>query len=296
MNTRQLQYAVLLAEELSFSAAAEKLGISQPALSKQILNLETELGIKLFERTTASIALTPAGAHFIREVKGILYKEHELLRSMEKFKSGEAGELVIGITPFRSSYLAADVINNVRLKFPHTTVKLHEVGSDVLRKEAAEGKYDFAIVNLPVDDAVFDITPLEADKLALVIPKAMEGLVSETGAVIRDFKSCKDLPFVVVGQTQEMRCLFDKLCTSANFSPIIAAEVVGLTTAKALAFAGVGAAVLPLQFVSADNRGGVVVKEIKSVSYSRVPVIVTKKGQYISPVADYAIKLFAHKG
>ncbi len=295
MNTRHLQYAVLLAKELSFSAAAEKLGISQPALSKQILNLEAELGIKLFERTTASIALTPAGAHFIREVKDILYKENELLRSMEKFKSGEAGELSIGITPFRSSYLVADVINKVRLRFPQTTVKLHEVGSEVLRKEAAEGKYDFAIVNLPVDDAVFNITPLEADKLALVIPKAMEALVSETGDIIRDFKSCKDLPFVVVGQTQEMRSLFDKLCVSASFSPVIAAEVVGLTTAKALAFAGVGAAVLPLQFVSADNCDGVIVKEIKSVSYSRVPVIVTRKGQYISTVAEYAIKLLADK-
>lgn len=293
MNTRQLQYAIVLAQESSFSQAAEKLNISQPALSKYILNLENDLGVKLFDRNTTPIALTPAGTHFIRKAKELLYNEEQLLRSMDKFKSGEAGELVIGITPFRSSYLVSRVLKKVKEKFPDVVVRLHEAGSDVLRKEAAEGKYDFAIVNLPVDDSVLEIKELERDRLVLAVPKELESKVKNLSKAKEiDFSACKDLPFVVVGETQEMRKLFDKLCALAGFTPNIAVEVVGLNTAWSIAQSGVAATILPWQFVSGEMDGAnVTVIGIKDVNYDRQPVIVTRRGQYISEAAQYAMDL-----
>ena len=72
MNTRQLQYVIELAKSLNFSQAAEKLGISQPALSKQILHLEEELGIKLFDRATTPKKLTPAGKQFVSGAQEML--------------------------------------------------------------------------------------------------------------------------------------------------------------------------------------------------------------------------------
>ena len=75
MNYRQLQYAIALSETRNFSQVADKLKISQPALSKQILSLENDLGVKLFDRSTVPLTVTPAGEHLIREAKELLYRE-----------------------------------------------------------------------------------------------------------------------------------------------------------------------------------------------------------------------------
>lgn len=297
MNTRQLQYAIALSETRNFSQVAEQLKISQPALSKQILSLESELGLKLFDRTTTPLVLTPAGQYFIREVRELLYKEDQLIRSMERFKSGEAGLLRIGTTYFRSSYLIPEVVKAFRAAFPNIQVNIREAGSDVLRKEAAEGKFDFAVVNLPVDEAALDVIPLEADRLVLVVPPEWKHLLPHAdGCHEVDFADCRELPFVVVQENQEMRRLFEKLCLENSFRPNIAAEVVGLTTAWSMVCAGVAATILPLQFVSHNPLSErLTVMEIKNAAHTRQPVIITKKGQYISEPARYAINLLAAK-
>lgn len=295
MNTRQLQYAVLLSQMRNFSLVANKLNITQPALSKQILSLENELGVKLFDRTTNPLTLTAAGEHFIREAKELIYKEEQLLRSMERYESGQAGRLVIGITPLRSSYLISDTVKTVREQFPEVTIKLREAASGILRKEIAEGKYDFAIVSLPVDDSILEARPLEQDRLVLAVPKKLAHLIPNTDRLEEiEFADCKALPFVVAGQGQEMRILFDKLCASANFTPSVAVEVVELATAWTIASAGVAAAVLPKQFVEKGHHSDAVqIISIKNAPYTRQLAIVTKRGQYISRVAKYAIELLS---
>lgn len=293
MNSRQLQYAIALSEIRNYSQVAEKLNISQPALSKQILSLESELGIKLFDRTTTPLTVTPAGQHFIQGAADLIYKEDQLLRSMERFKSGDAGQLVIGVTPFRSSYLIPKIVKEFRATYPNIQIKLNEAGSDLLRKEAAEGKYDFAVVNLPVDESVLDVIPLESDRLVLVVPQeCMHFLAVSDDSQEIDFGACENLPFVVVQKTQEMRKLFDRLCTAHNFHPIIAAEVVSLTTAWAMASSGVAATILPLQFVDHKSLDGrLTVIGIKNAAYIRQPAIVMRRGQYITDAAKFAISL-----
>ena len=134
MNNKQLQYAILLSEIGNFSLAAEKLNISQPAFSKHILNLEKEVGVQLFNRNNSPSILTPAGEYFIKEAKEIIYKEEQLHRSMQMYKSGEKGKLVIGITPFRSFYLIPKIVKEVQRKYPGIQIKLAESNNDILRK------------------------------------------------------------------------------------------------------------------------------------------------------------------
>lgn len=295
MNTKHLSYAVMLADTLNFSLTAQKLGISQPALSKHILHLEQELGIKLFDRTAVPISLTPAGEHFIKEAKNLLYREEQLIRSIEEYKSGKCGQLDIGISPFRGQYLLSDTIKKFKEKYPKVKIVLHENTSNILRKEAAEGKYDFAIVNLSVDETQLDILPIEPDSLVLAVPKEMaQTLVFEktNSLPVIDFKDCSTLPFVVVSHTQELRRLFDKLCLAANFSPFVSMEVVGISTAWAMTKLGIGASIVPLQFIKNEiNCENTVLFSLKNCIYTRQPAVVTKKGQYLSEYANYAIKL-----
>ena len=299
MNRKQLQYVIELSEDLNFSVVAERLGITQPALSKQILSLEKELDVKLFDRNNIPMTLTAAGEHFVAEAKKLIYKEDQLIRSMEDYKSGKLGKVEIGISPFRSLYLIPYIVNKVKEKFPGVTVVLHEEGSDQLRKNAAEGKYDFALVNLPVDESVLDVKLIEADTLVLAVPeKFSENLpVSSKNSIPEiDFKVCKSIPFVVVSPLQEMRQLFDKLCAEAEFTPDVATEVVGVSTAWSMARAGVGATLLPLQFVkNFDFDENMSLYTLKNCHYSRQPAIVTRRGQYISEYAKYAIELLTQK-
>lgn len=295
MNRRQLEYAVRLAEVRSFSQLGSELNITQPALSKQIGALEQELGVKLFDRSTSPLTLTPAGAYFIEEAKRMVYEEDRVMRTLEQFKSGEAGRLTIGVSPFRCMYLMPKIVKAIRDKFPGVQVVLHEDDSAGLRRDAADGKFDLAILNLPVDESVLDAVPIETETLVLAVPNAFAAALPSTeNGTLRevDLTDCKDLPFVVVGETQELRQVFDKICTKAGVQPTVAAQVKSLSAAWQLAVAGVGAAVLPLPFIEdflSDER--ITLYTIKNNTYSRQSAAVTRRGQYLSEYAKYAIEL-----
>lgn len=295
MNTKQLQYVLALAETRNFSQVAEQMGITQPALSKQIQHMEKDLGVKLFDRNHSPLTLTPAGEYFVRSAREMVYREEQLRKAMEQFLSGDSGRLVIGVTPFRSLYLMPELVKKLRARYPGVSITLHEVNSAQLRKDAAEGKCDLAIVNLPVDTAVLDVTPLEPDTLVLAIHKTMaQGLPLDANGknVTVDIGELGDIPFVVLSPGQELRKLFDGLCTAADFHPTIAAEVVGVTSALAMAKAGVGAAVLPLQFVHSLNfDDNLALYAIRNSLYTRQPAVVTRRGQARTPCADFAIRL-----
>lgn len=290
MNARQLQYAIELSRVRNFSQVAEKLNISQPALSKQILALEKELGVKLFDRSATPLILTPAGEDFVRQAQELLYRQDQLKHSMEQFRSGGAGRLTIGISPFRSMYLLSDMAKQVRQKYPGVQITLCEAPSDQLRKEAAEGKYDFAVVNLPVDESVLEVTPIEADTLVLAIPdELLRTMPQITHQKAVDLALCEKLPFVVVSKNQEMRQLFDRLCIRAQLQPSIAMEVVGVATSWEMVRAGIGAALVPMQFVKNKNTKGVTLLPIKEGVTTRQPVVVTRHGQSQTEYARYAI-------
>ena len=296
MNYKQLQYAIELAEECNFSKVSERLNISQPALSKQIIGLENELGVKLFDRTCTPMRLTPAGEHFIKNAKELIYKEDQLKRSMEDFRLGERGQLTIGLSPFRSLYLIPQIAKKLKARFPNVKISICDTNSDQVRKDVEEGKLDFGIVNLPVDDSIFECVPIEPDVLVLAVPNDMlETLqtVPHEGLSEIDFKQCTHLPFVIVDPSKEMRRLFDRLCTLSDIRPPITMEVVGITTAWAMARSGIGATLLPLQFINEDafDSSNITLFTIQNDSFRRQPAIITRRGQYVSEYARYAMEL-----
>ncbi len=301
MNSRQLQYAVILAETLNFSQAAQRLDISQPAFSKQIISLEEELGVKLFERSTNPLTLTEAGEFFIKKAKGILLDEEAIVKSMQKYKNGENGTLVIGVPPFRSLYMMPSLIAEMKKKYPTIKITLAEKGLSELKKGILDGEFDFAVMNMPVTEPELSATPLEKDVLVLAIPRKMLGLLTKNGEVPKRLKSlskCADIPFVTVGKEQEMRKLFDKLCLSSGIEPQIYATVTGITTAWEIVKENLAATLLPRQFAMKEAPlYDVELIEIQQSIYVRQSAIVTRCGQYISKYAESAIEIIknAHK-
>ena len=298
MNLRQLQYAVLLSQVLNISQAAEMLEISQPALSKQIAGLEKDLGVELFNRSTVPLTLTAAGECFIKNAKEILLREDELYRIMSDFKSGKKGKITIGISPFRAAYFLSDVIIKLQGIFPGLQIVLSEKNSSQLLKDTKEGLIDFSILNLPVDETVFDVIPLNKEPVVLAVPKRLfieKGITVNTNKKtfpISFLAKFKDVPFIALGKSQELRILFDRLCSVAGLSPNVTTEVVGITTAFNLAKEGIGATILPRRLVENSDIGeNLLIFDLKNAACVRQPAIVMRKGQYISKYSREAIDL-----
>lgn len=289
MNSRQLHYAVLLSQIKNFSQVADRLNITQPALSKQILSLEQELGVRLFDRSTTPLSLTPAGECFIQNAQEILYREEQLKRTMEAFHSGEKGRIIIGIAPFRSLYFISDVILRMKAEYPGIQIVLKEANSTQLHKGIVNGDYDFAIMHLPVDELQLDILPMKPEPLVLAVPDGLLPLLDfapsdgSTGLPTLRLEDCGRLPFVTVSQQQELRQLFDRLCMNAGIHPEISVEVIGVATAWAMARAGLGATLLPLGFMQ-DKRfsDGLSVFALQHTATTRQPAVVIRKGQFLS--------------
>lgn len=291
MNTRQLQYAVMLAEMRNFSQVAQALSISQPALSKQIIALENDLGVKLFDRNTTPLTLTPAGEFFVERARELLFEEDVLLKTMEKYKSGDVGRLSIGVAPFRSLYLMPSLVIALKERFPQLQLQLGEHGSAQLEKGLAEGSYDFIITNLPVENDRLETIPLVRDTLVLAVPQRLLHLLEKKpGENVVDLSCCEKLPFAVLGKGQQLRMLFDKLCRIARIHPNIYVEVVGVSTAWAMVQAGAAATILPKQFIQDTAAlSNVTLFEINQDTYVRQPAVVTRRGQFISEYARFAI-------
>lgn len=297
MNFRQLQYALLLSQCRSFSHAADELNITQPALSKQILSLEKELGVQLFDRSTTPLSLTAAGQRFIDETQELLLKEEQLRQSMEHFKSGDYGQLVIGISPFRSVYMIESTAKALKAEYPNLQIVLKEEGSSELHKNAIDGQYDFAIMNLPVDETMLNVVPLKPENIVLVVPNEMKAHLPKPTLdpaqpyPVIDLADCQQLPFIVLSKQQQLRQLFDSLCTLSQLHPDICMEVNGVTTAFTMAQAGIGATILPLRFIL-NNRfhNSLSCYSIKNCTITRKPVIVTRKDKENSKYTKFAIE------
>lgn len=297
MNSRQLQYAVVLSQVLNISQAAEKLHITQPALSKQILSLEKELNVVLFDRSTTPLTLTRAGECFVAEATDILFREERLRRSMEDFKAGDKGRLTIGISPFRAGYFVSDTIRQLHQEFRGLQVVLKEApNSTQLHREVADGLVDFAVINLPVDEAMLDVIPLEPEPVVLVVPNTLLEQVKNNRSDKVSLADCQHLPFIALGAHQELRRLFDKLCMTSGFVPDVTTEVVGIITAWCLAQAGIGATILPKRYIDGQQTDGKVsVFPLENAASVRRPAIVMRKGQHLSKYAKAAIELMTKR-
>jgi len=128
IDLKQLKYFLAVAEEKSFSRAAERLHISQPPLSQQIMKLENELGVKLFARTTRTFELTVAGKALMSEAADLLGRMRMTIDTIRQIDRGEVGRLRVGIVGSAMWGPIPTLLEEFQSKFPQVTWTLHELG------------------------------------------------------------------------------------------------------------------------------------------------------------------------
>ncbi|GAB2941826.1 LysR family transcriptional regulator [Nonomuraea fastidiosa] len=257
MNLQQLRYAVALAEELHFGRAATREGVRQPPFSRQIGKLEEELGVRLFERTTRQVRLTPAGEAFVAEARAALAHADRAAESARLAGRGESGRLVLGFVGSAANGTLPKVLRRFRARYPGVDVELRELPTAQQAEELRQGRLDVGLLHAPLAGAAAEVlsTRTVAREPLLAALPAHHPHAARTSlplaALARE-------PFVMFPRRYGPG-LHDQItgvARAAGFEPRIVQEAVQMQTIVGLVAAGIGVSIVP-ESVARVRRGDV---------------------------------------
>ena len=257
MELRQLRYFAAVASELHFSRAAEQLSVAQPALSHQIRQLERELDVELFTRTTRAVDLTPAGEVLADEAEAILRCVERVAAAARAKADARRGALRIGAAPSALMTVLPALLRALHERAPHVDIELREAGNVAQLEALRGGELDAGIVHAPLGADDMASQPLLEEKVMAVIP-ADHPLV---GSAEIPLAALADERFVLFSRARS-KGLHDDLiahCRRRGFTPRIEYEVVAMTAALAIVRAGLGVTLLPASLGQGPELGAVFV-------------------------------------
>jgi DNA-binding transcriptional LysR family regulator len=266
MELRHLRYFVAVAEELHFGRAAERLRIAQPPLSRQIADLERELGTPLFSRVKRRIQLTHAGRAFLEEARLTLAQAERARRAAQGAARGEVGRLRVGLVEAATySGILPDVIGVFRREAPEVGFELFELSSLLQTEALREGRIDVGILHSPPYDAKqwLQLERVLADPMVAALPEGHR-LAALERVPLTELAS---EPFLLFRRPNGPG-LYDRImaaCQAAGFSPSVAQEAGQVQTLVALVSAGAGVALVPGSFAEL-RRPGLVYRPVSGLA------------------------------
>ena len=259
MELRHLRYFVLVAEELSFTAAAHRLRVAQPSLSQQVRDLEREVGTALFFRTSRRVELTPAGAAFLEQARAILAQTGQAAEQARAIGLGQVGSLDIGLTGSVLLGPLGPLVAAFGAHFPQVVVRLHEMSPQDQQAALHARRTDISFLRRPAED------PELVDELAW--PETVAVALPER----HKFAAHRRIPLSIL---REESFVFLRLedsrfaqylracCIEAGFLPRISQQVVEAYSLTSLVAAGLGVALVP-GCVQTLSRPGVIYRPLE---------------------------------
>lgn len=252
MEFRLLEYVVAVSRAKSFTKAAQWLHMAQPSLSKQIKQVEEELGTALFIRQSGGIQPTPEGALFVEHAEELLQRKKHILQEMKERQQGVTGELTVGTTSITGRHVLPPLFKAYQQQYPHIRLRLIEASTEELHDLTIHGNVDVAISTLPVSDERLAITPMRTEPLYIVLPQAspswMPGDIQaqkEAGVLSLSTVSVPELPFILLKQGYGFRQTVLDLCASHAFQPRIEFETSSVEMAQTMVGHGLGLTIVP---------------------------------------------------
>jgi DNA-binding transcriptional LysR family regulator len=261
MELRHLRYFRTVATELHFGRAAEKLHIAQPPLSKQIQDLEIELGFELFTRTKRSVTLTPAGQAFLVEVSQIFQQLDRAIDIGRKTSRGELGQISIGFVGSATYNILPVMLQQFRDRYPYVQIELHELTTDRQLIWLREGRIDIGLIRPPIIDK--DLTSKVIFQESLVVALPIDHRLAILDSI--ELASLAIEPFILFPR-ELAPGLYDpiiSICQAAGFSPQVVQECIQMQTIVSLVSANMGVSILPAS-IQEVQRQGVVYKPLRS--------------------------------
>ncbi|MGJ4931127.1 LysR family transcriptional regulator [Bradyrhizobium sp. HKCCYLS2038] len=255
MELRLFRYCVAVAEEASFTRAAARLRIAQPALSRQIKAVEQEIGFALFQRGLRGVTLTEAGRVLIASARTVLAEAEAAVQKARRAGRGELGLLRIGFTASASfNPFVTGAIRDFRTTYPDVEVELIEEATSFLLERFATGRLDVAFLR-PAPGEVDHLLSQRAVSEPLVV--AMPSGRRQAGRKSVALNSLADDAFILYPRPNG-RALFDSIvsaCQAAGFSPKILQVAPQLTSVVNLVATGIGVSIVPSSMAQVSTDG-----------------------------------------
>ncbi len=251
VSLRQLQYVVAVADTLGFQRAAARCHVSQPTLSAQVQQLESVLGVRIFERDRRRVLVTTAGADVVARARRVLLEAEDLLAVAARLQDPFAGTLRIGIIPTVAPYLLPEVMPRVGAKFPKLSLLFREDKTADIVRELAEGALDAGLVALEANVGDCAHADIATDPFVAALPKG-HPLARKQRLELADLEGENVLLL------EEGHCFREQalaLCRKvrATETPFRATS---LATLAQMVSSGAGITLLPSIAVPVENRRG----------------------------------------
>lgn len=260
INEKQIYYLLAVAEEHSITAAAQKLYISQPALSRMILDLERSLGTSLFIRNRGSLQPTQAGEVYLRGCKDVLAISKSVSKELSDLSDSRSGRITLGLTSLTGEFLLPAILDTFEQKFPHVELALIEERMSALQEMVKSGKVDMAFV-YQTDDPELEYRLILENPIYLQVPqffmkeKSTWRPGSQNPPILPE--SLSGQPMILLKKGRSMREMADRLLMQFQITPGKVIETENIHLARSLVSLNKGFTFVPSiaihHFTGSDN-------------------------------------------
>ncbi|POO79615.1 LysR family transcriptional regulator [Bacillus sp. MBGLi97] len=278
MELKQLEYFYAVCQELHFTRAAEKVGISQPSLSQQIKLLEHEIGTPLFDRIGKKTALTESGKLLLQYTRKIFYEVEQAKTSIDELNGLQRGTILVGTLLTVEDYLITPTLLSFHQKYPGVKVSVFGLRTGDIHKQLIENKLDLGIVFLPMKGDELESISLSTEEMAFAVP---EGHPLENQDML-DVEVLKTTPSILLPQQYFIRNLIDEACKDLGFLPKPIFEITTMQSLINMVMKGVGVTILPKPYLEYLNHPHIRIIPILKPNLSREIGVVYRKDKYLS--------------
>lgn len=254
-SLRELECFIAVAEELSFTRAAERLRLAQPPLSRHIRALEGKLGVELLERSRRHVAVTVAGMAFLTEARDILLRLRRAGEVAKRAAQGETDQVKVGFVSAVLSPELVAVFTRFGKKHPHIRMQLHDLLPSAQLEALARGDIEVGFIGvapgkLPTG---LEVTRWRNEELLVFLPPN-HALSGKAAVMLADLAA---EPFVMISAeaAPAYHSCVHRLCLEAGFRPRVVQEAVRAQAVAALTVAGAGVAILPASLNRITGNG-----------------------------------------
>ncbi len=283
MELRHIRYFMAVAEELNFTRAADKLNMAQPPLSRQIQDLEAELGAELFLRKPHALQLTEEGIQFKQYAVQILDMVNKSVEEIKEMKKGLQGTLYLACVEGHAPQIFSEWIAGFYKLYPHVQYNLWNGNSDEVIYRVTKGLCDMAIIMEPCNTEEVNVLPVYQEAWAAMFPASHPLALKEGGTIEAE----ELLPYDLIIPSRESRLqeIYDWF-EAGSVKPRIRCRIAHVINAYELTKRGVGITVYPASVANAAYTKSVCVKKIINPAAVASYVLIWSKGRQMPHVAQ----------
>jgi LysR family hydrogen peroxide-inducible transcriptional activator len=276
MEVHQLRYFCAVVETGSFTRAAAREQVAQPSLSQQIMKLEEELGVRLFDRLGRSVRLTDLGQLFLPRARAILNEMRAAKQEVAEKQSSVAGPVSVGVIPTIAPYFLPARVATFARRYPEASITIVEDVTVRLLDRLRAGLDDLAILALPARGNDLECFPLRTERLFAILPKGHR-LAGRRNLMMKELR---DQPFLLLRDDHCFRDTAIEVCKRARLLPQVVFESGQFASILGMVAAGLGISIVPE--MALEKRPDCTSVLIADERASRTVGVVYLKGHFLS--------------